>query len=79
MSQLSTIPGDGNVPIAFTDLRDIGKHAARILADPRTLNHSVLAYTEVSTVNQAYDLMDELSGEKTPRKYVSFFVSPCKP
>lgn len=60
--------------IAFTDLRDIGKYVAKILADPRTLNRSVLAYTEVSTINQAYDLIEEMSGEEAPRNYVSFLL-----
>lgn len=64
-------PGDGNVPNALSDVRDIGKYAAKIIADPRTLNKFVLSYSEVFTFNQIYDLMDEVSGEKSERKYVS--------
>ncbi|KAK6068161.1 isoflavone reductase family protein [Seiridium cupressi] len=67
---MKTIPGDGTVPIAFTDLRDVGNYVARIITDPRTLNKKVLAYTEVSTMNQVAELMTELSGEDTVREYV---------
>ncbi|KAJ3533614.1 hypothetical protein NM208_g7908 [Fusarium decemcellulare] len=64
------IAGDGNTPIAFTDLRDIGNYVARIIADPRTLNRMVFAYNEVHTQNQVYDLLERLSREKLERKYV---------
>lgn len=65
------IPGDGNVPVAFISLADVGPFVAKIIADPRTLNRKVLAYTDVLTMNQVYDIMDELSGEKAIRNYVS--------
>ena len=58
--------------MAFTSLPDIGIYVAKIIADPRTLNKKVLACTDVLTMNQAYDIMDELSGEKTVRQYVGF-------
>lgn len=64
------IAGDGNVPIALTDLRDIGTYVMRIICDHRTLNRMVFAYNEVCTHNQMYDLMERLSGEKLERKYV---------
>ncbi|KAH8684066.1 hypothetical protein BGZ61DRAFT_455592 [Ilyonectria robusta] len=64
------IAGDGNIPFALTDLRNIGNYVARIIADPRTLNRMVLAYNEVYTQNQVYDLLEKLSGEKLERKYV---------
>lgn len=32
---------DGLVKTAYTDLTDIGRFVARIVADPRTLNHHV--------------------------------------
>ena len=69
---LGGIPGDGNTPCAFTDLPDIGRWVARIITDPRTLNKMVFAYNTVLTMNQAYDLLEEASGEKTDRNYVSF-------
>ncbi|KAI8723030.1 NmrA domain-containing protein [Fusarium sp. LHS14.1] len=61
---------DGNVPVAFTDLRDVGPYTARIISDPRTLNRMVFAYNEVLTFNQVYDIAEKLSGEKLHRKYV---------
>jgi len=67
----SGIPGDGNVPSALTDLRDIGKYVAKIITDDRTLNKMVLAYNEEWSPNQVYDLLEKLSGEKLTRKYVS--------
>ncbi|RBQ75691.1 hypothetical protein FVER14953_07235 [Fusarium verticillioides] len=68
---LGGIPGDGNTPCAFTDLPDIGRWVARIIADPRTLNKMVFAYNTVLTMNQAYDLLEEASGEKIERNYIS--------
>ncbi|KAJ5688901.1 hypothetical protein N7462_003293 [Penicillium macrosclerotiorum] len=64
------IIGDGNVPTALTDLRDIGRYMAMIIRDPRTLNKKVLAYNLVSTQNQIYNLMEEISEEKVDRNYV---------
>ncbi|OHW97634.1 isoflavone reductase family protein [Colletotrichum incanum] len=64
------IAADGNVPLALTDSRDIGRYVARIISDPRTLNRMVFAYTEVLTHNQVYDLLEGLSGEKLERRYV---------
>ena len=71
METADGIAGDGNVPFALTDLRDVGKYVARIIADPRTLNRMVFAYNEVLTHNQLYDLQEKLSGEKLDRRYVS--------
>ena len=60
----------GNVPIAFTDLCDVGIYVSRIISDPQTLNHMVFAYNEVLTFNQMYDLLERMSGEKLHCKYV---------
>lgn len=68
------IPGDGTVRVAFASLADVGLYVAKIIADPRTLNKKVLAYTDVLTMNQVYDLMDKLSGEKSVRNYVGGFA-----
>lgn len=65
------IAGQGNVPSAITDKRDVGKYVAHIIQDDRTINRYVMAYSEIWTPNQIYDLFDELSGEKTTRNYVS--------
>ncbi|KAJ4264346.1 hypothetical protein NW762_005542 [Fusarium torreyae] len=63
------IAGDGNKPSALTDLGDIGHYTARIIADPRTLNQMVFAYSELYTPNQVYDLLEKLSGETIERNY----------
>lgn len=65
------IAGEGNVPSAITDKRDVGKYVAQVIQDDRTVNERVMAYSEVWTPNQICDLFDELSGEKTVRNYVS--------
>lgn len=58
------IPGEGDVTVAITDIRDIGRYVAEIIADPRTLNKSVFAYTEVMTLNEMVKLQERISGEK---------------
>ncbi|KAI8201247.1 Isoflavone reductase-like protein [Colletotrichum sp. SAR 10_66] len=65
------IGGDGNMLSAITDVRDIGTYVARIIADPRTLNHMVFAYNELITQNQVYDLLEKMSGEKVKRNHIS--------
>lgn len=65
------VPGDGSIPTAATDISDVGRYVARIIADPRTLNKMVFAYTELLSTNQAYEMMEKLSGEKVQRDYVS--------
>ncbi|KAM3513354.1 hypothetical protein MY11210_003038 [Beauveria gryllotalpidicola] len=62
---------DGNVPSALSDIRDIGRYVARVIADPRTLNKRVHVYNEVLTRNQVYDLVEKLSGETLERKYIT--------
>ncbi|KAF5983702.1 isoflavone reductase P3 [Fusarium coicis] len=64
---------DYALPITLGDLQDIGRWVARIIVDPRTLNKMVFAYNTVLTMNQAYDLPEEASGEKVERNYASFF------
>ncbi|KAF4446119.1 hypothetical protein F53441_10208 [Fusarium austroafricanum] len=68
---LGGIAGDGNTYCTFTDLQDIGRWVARIIADPRTLNTMVFAYNAVLTMNQVYDILEEASGEKVDRNYIS--------
>ncbi|KAJ5588200.1 isoflavone reductase [Penicillium hordei] len=63
--------GDGNVPSAITDSRDIGRYVARIITDPRTLNKSVFAYSEVLTQREIFQIMEEASGEKLDYNYIS--------
>ena len=64
------VVGHGNVKFALTDLPEIGKHVAQIVADPRTINRRVLAYTEVLSMNEIWDVMAKASGEEPPKDYV---------
>jgi hypothetical protein len=59
------------LPSALTDLRDVGKYVAMIISDDRTLNKYVMAYNSMWTPNQVYNKMEEMSGEKLPRTYIS--------
>ncbi|KAG7416630.1 Bifunctional pinoresinol-lariciresinol reductase 1 [Fusarium oxysporum f. sp. raphani] len=63
--------GDGIVPSAITDSRDIGRYVAKIIADPRTLNKSVFAYSEVLTQREIFQIVEEASGEKLDYNYIS--------
>ena len=65
------VVGEGNVPSGMTDLRDIGKIVAKVIADPRTLNRMVFGYNKIWTQTEMHDLLEKLSGEKTVREYVS--------
>ncbi|TDZ58280.1 putative pinoresinol-lariciresinol reductase 3 [Colletotrichum trifolii] len=65
----TAIGGNGDVPSARTDARDVGVYVARIIADPRTLNQKVLAYTDLRTQHELYNTVEKLSGEKLERKY----------
>lgn len=66
----SELPGDGTTPVCITHRPDIGRYVAKVIADPRTLNRKVFAYTEMVTLSQLGDLMSELSGEKPISTYV---------
>lgn len=66
-----SIAGDGNTKYAITDISDIGKFTARIVIDPRTLNHYVFAYGELKTQNEIFSLIESLSGETVERTHVS--------
>ncbi|KAF4454814.1 isoflavone reductase P3 [Fusarium albosuccineum] len=67
---VSHLAGDGNLPSALTDLRDIGRYVERIITDPRTLNKSVFVYNEVLTQEQIFSKLEEVSGETIPRDYL---------
>lgn len=61
---------DGNQKFALTDIGDIGKYVAQIVADPRTINKHVFAYTEVLSMNEIWDTMARVSGEEPEKNYV---------
>ncbi|KAJ7157946.1 hypothetical protein C8R43DRAFT_1095980 [Mycena crocata] len=65
------IHAGGTMPTILTDLRDIGRFVALIIKDPRTLNKSIVTYSDVLSENEIFAAMEELSGEKIGRKYVS--------
>ncbi|KAI8297343.1 Isoflavone reductase-like protein [Colletotrichum sp. SAR11_240] len=65
------IIGDGNLPWALTDNRDIGKFVSRTIADRRTLNKMVFAYGEVMTQNDAFELLETVSGEAVRRQFIT--------
>ncbi|KAE8365964.1 isoflavone reductase family protein [Aspergillus caelatus] len=62
---------DGNQKFAMTDIADIGKYVAQIVADPRTINKHVFAYTEVLSMNGIWDTMARVTGEEPEKNYVS--------
>lgn len=70
LAPVTHMVGDGSVPFALTDVQDIGRYVARIIADPRTLNKMVFVHNEVWTQQQIFDKVEELSGEKLERNYV---------
>lgn len=72
----AVIHGDGNAPNLLTDLRDIGRFVARIVADDRTLNRYVYTWSDVLSENEIFDLVEEVSGEKIERKYVRYLSLP---
>lgn len=66
----NAIFGTGDVKIGFTDLSDIGRYVARIIADPRTLNKKVYVHGELHTQREAIALVEKLSGEKVKTEHV---------
>lgn len=63
--------GDGKMKCGITDLRDVGRYVARIIRDERTLNKFVYYFGEETTQDETFKLLEELSGEKITRQYVS--------
>jgi hypothetical protein len=74
----SKMRGDGTVLNLITDLRDVGHFVARIVADERTLNQYVFAWGEEMTEKEIYSVMEQVSGEKLPVKFVRVPVYACK-
>ncbi|KAF1991460.1 NAD(P)-binding protein [Aulographum hederae CBS 113979] len=66
-----TIHAGGDAPNLLTDLRDIGRYVALIVKDERTLNKRVVTYSDVLSENQIFDMLEEVSGEKIERDYMS--------
>ncbi|KNG89025.1 hypothetical protein ANOM_002411 [Aspergillus nomiae NRRL 13137] len=62
---------DGNQKFALIDIADVGKYVAQIVADPRTINKHVFAYTEVLSMNEIWNTMAIGTGEEPEKDYVS--------
>ncbi|TDL19872.1 NAD-binding protein [Rickenella mellea] len=61
----------GEVKNAFTDKGDIGIFVARIIDDPRTLNHYVFIWGEEATKRQVLDIAENVRGVKIETTSVS--------
>ncbi|KAI1495899.1 NAD(P)-binding protein [Biscogniauxia marginata] len=61
----------GAAPNMLIDLRDVGRVAARIVKDPRTLNKRVYAYGEVLVKKDIIRLFEEKTGEKLELTHIS--------
>ncbi|KAI8664955.1 Semialdhyde-dh domain-containing protein [Fusarium sp. Ph1] len=68
---VNMVPGDGNMKTCLVDNLDVGPLVAKIIVDYRTLNQKVVANGDVLTLNEAFDMVEELTGEKAERKYWS--------
>ncbi|EIW55885.1 NAD-P-binding protein [Trametes versicolor FP-101664 SS1] len=66
--------GSGDHKMLVTDLRDIGVFVARIVADPRTLGHAVLAWEDEVTQLEAHEIGERASGEAEVLKAKRFNV-----
>ena len=55
---------------ALTDFRDVGRYVARIVQDDRTVNKYVFCYNELHSQLDSWAILEKLSGETIPRKYV---------
>ena len=53
----------GRARTLITDLRHVGAWVARIIADPRTLNHSVIVWEEERLHADAHEIAERYSGE----------------
>ncbi|KAF5258064.1 hypothetical protein FOXYS1_11385 [Fusarium oxysporum] len=68
---VSKLVENGNHASSITDLRDVGKYVARIIADDRTINKSVFVYNETRTQEEIFRLLETISGESLPRASMS--------
>lgn len=64
------VPGDGEMKTYVVDNEDVGKFVARIIADPRTINNKVMAAGASLSFNEMFGIAEELTGEKSVRKFV---------
>lgn len=72
-----TLHGAGDTKMLVTDLRHIGVFVARIVADPRTLGRSVIAWEEELTELETHEIGERASGEADVLKAKRTHVSPA--
>ena len=70
LSPLRQVVGTGDVKTLLTDKRDIGRFVARIIQDPRTLNHKVFTWSDEISQNEILRLIEAKTGEKVESKPV---------
>ncbi|KAJ7065688.1 hypothetical protein C8F01DRAFT_982107 [Mycena amicta] len=61
----------GTAKNMLVDKPDIGRAVARIVKDERTLNKSVFVCGDVLSQNETFETMEELSGEKIQRRFIT--------
>lgn len=71
--------GDGNTKSILVDKKDIGRWVARIIKDDRTLNHKVIAYSDVLSQNEVVEIVERKSGETVEVKNVSVYKTYSLP
>lgn len=74
--------GDGANRLLVTDLRHIGAHVARVVADARTLGHAVMIWEDEPTQLETHEIGERYSGEgesiKAQRQYVRMRLFGCE-
>ena len=64
-----TVYGTGDVPNLVTNLNHVGTFVARIIADPRTLNHAAIIWEDQVSHNEAVKIAAAyLSAEDLPKE-----------
>ena len=63
IAMANSVYGTGEHKNLLTDLRHIGAWVARIVADPRTLNHAVMVWEDEVAQRDALEIGDRVSGK----------------
>ena len=63
IAMANSVYGTGEHKNLLTDLRHIGAWVARIIADPRTLNHAVMVWEDEVAQRDALEIGDRVSGK----------------
>lgn len=66
-----TIYGTGDVKLAVTEYRGIGKFVARIVSDDRTLNKYIFFWGEEYTQKEVFALAERILGRPIPTKQIA--------